>query len=103
MKVQQFEILISNHKKFNENLHELHDLGFDFYEGKFQLSVLIDELFTNAIEAFYDKDGVEWVDWFIYETNYGTDEHLTAKDADGNRICYDVESLYNYLEKTCKI
>jgi hypothetical protein len=45
---------------------------------------------------------MEWVDWYIYETNYGTDKNLNAKDADGNRICYDVESLYNYLEKNYK-
>ena len=103
MTIQQFEQLISSHKTLNENLHDLHDLGFDFYEGKFELCGLIDGLFTTTIESIYGKEGVEWVDWFIYETNYATDEHLTAHDADGNRICYDIESLYNYLEKTCKL
>lgn len=103
MTLQQFEKLIISHKTVNENLHNLHDLGFDFYEGKFELCGLVDKLFTTAIEAIYGKDGMEWVDWYIYETNYATDDQLTAHDADGNRICYDVESLYNYLEKTCKL
>jgi hypothetical protein len=103
MILQQFERLISKHKEFNSDLSDLYDLGFDFYEGKFELSIFCETIFCTAIEAIYGKDGVEWVDWYIYETNYGTDEHLTAKDADGNRICYDVESLYNYLEKTCKL
>ena len=103
MTLQQFEKLISKHKEFNLGISELYDLGFDFYEGKFELCGLVDKLFTTSIESIYGKDGMEWVDWFVYETNYATDDQLTAHDSDGNRICYDVESLYNYLEKTCKL
>jgi hypothetical protein len=102
MTLQQFEKLIRSHKALNENLHELHKLGFDFYEGKFELCGLVDKLFTTAIESNYGEDGLEWVDWFVLETNYGTDKNLTAKDADGNQICYDIESLYDYLEKHYK-
>jgi hypothetical protein len=102
MTLKQFERLISKHKEFNLGISELYHLGFDFHEGKYKLCTLAENIFTTAIEANYGKDGVEWVDWYIYETNYATDDQLTAHDADGNRICYDVESLYNYLEKTCK-
>jgi hypothetical protein len=103
MTLQQFETLLINYKTFYENLHELHDLGFDFYEGKFKLSEIVEKLFTTSIESIYGKDGMEWVDWFIFETNYGTDENLTAKDAEDNKICYDIESLFNYLEKNYKL
>jgi hypothetical protein len=103
MTLQQFERLISSHKEFIENISELYDLGFDFHEGKYKICKLTEDIFTTTIEAIYGKDGVEWVDWFVYETNYATDDQLTAHDADGNRICYDVISLFNYLEKTCKL
>jgi len=102
MTLKQFERLISNHKEFNLGISELYDLGFDLYEGKFKLTIFCETIFCTAIDAVYGKDGVEWVDWYIYETNYGTDDQLTAHDADGNKICYDVESLYNYLEKKYK-
>jgi hypothetical protein len=103
MTLQQFEKLISSHKTLNENLHNLYDLGFDFHEGKYKLFKLSEDIFTTSIEAIYGKDGIEWIDWFVYETNYSTDDQLTVHDAEGNRICYDVESLYDYLEKTCKL
>jgi hypothetical protein len=102
MTLQQFETLLSNYKTFNENLHELYYLGFDFYEGKFKLSEIVEKLLTTSIESIYGKDGMEWVDWFVVETNYGRDENITAKDAEGNQICYDIESLYNYLQKNYK-
>jgi imidazole glycerol phosphate synthase subunit HisF len=103
MTLQQLERLISKHKEFIDNISDLYDLGFDFHEGKYKICKLAEDIFTTSIEANYGKDGIEWVDWFIYETNYGTDINLTAIDADGNKICFDIKSLYDYLEKNCKL
>jgi hypothetical protein len=123
MKYEQFLKLLMNHKKFMEDTSKLNGLGFDFYEGKFKLVDIVDTIFKTTIESHYNKDGVEWIYWFIHESDYGQkdfstiptfktdkdgkhvklddDENLTwgATDVDGNPICYSYETLYEYIER----
>ena len=62
------------------------------------------EGFHNTItilgESLFSKEGWDWISWYCYETNFGREKALTAHDKDENRICYDIDSLYDYLVKT---
>lgn len=97
MQLKEFKKLLKIYKAFSDKLSQLHDLGFDFYEGKFELMSDAEKLFDTTIASHYNEEGVEWINWFIYENNYGK-RKLEAKDGD-ELICYDVKSLHEYIEK----
>ena len=119
------QILLA-YKKFWEDISSLYDLGFDLMEGKYNLTHPFDLMLEASIESHYGKDGMDWVSWFIHESDYGqrdwsqSDTYETkedgtselvykkgevrfgAHDENGNPICYSYESLWEYLEKEHK-
>lgn len=98
MQLNEFQNLLEKFKSFSDNLSELHDLGFDFYEGKYQLISDVDNIIDITLSSHYTQEGVDWINWFIYETNYG-EKDMEATDENKNPICYDVESLHQYISK----
>lgn len=114
------------YKKFEEDLHKLHDMGFDFMEGKFPLGSHVLWLFESSIKSHYGDEGWGWVEWFAFESDWGKKDWSKAPsfrineegksevvdkgensqygafDEEGNPICYDFESLWEYLEKNFK-
>ena len=114
MEYKDFLTLVMTNKKLGEDLSELHDIGFDFFEGKYQIVSHIERIIDTAFGSHYDEDGVEWINWFMYESDYGQKDWSQSKtfgegekgvelsygaqDKDGNPICYSYESLWEYLE-----
>jgi len=115
------------YKKLNEDLSELHDIGIDFFEGKYRLSELSYHLFLCVFESHYTKEGIKWIEWFIFEGDWGYKDFSTtptyirdyngdftkqdptdepkwgARDSDGNPIAYSYESLWELLERDYKL
>ena len=98
MQLKEFQNLLEKYKSFSDKISELHDIGFDFYEGKYPLMSDVESLFDIMISTHYNEKGLDWINWFIYETNYGKKD-MEGKDENGNPICYDVNSLFEYIEK----
>jgi hypothetical protein len=98
MQQKEFKNLLEKYKALSDKLSELHDLGFDFYEGKFELMSDIEKMFDITIESHYNEKGTDWINWFIYENDYG-EKDMEAKDENDNPICYDIKSLHEYIEK----
>jgi len=98
MEYKDFKYIIDLYKKTSEELSELHDIGIDFFEGKYKLSESFYYMTNKLFETHYDDNGVDMINWFIFESEYGTND-LKAKDENGNIICDTIESLYNYVEK----
>jgi len=98
MQLKEFQNLLEKFKSFSDNTSELHDLGFDFYEGKYQLVSYVDKIIDIALSSHYTEQGVDWINWFIYETDYGN-KKLEAWDENKNLICQDLESLHEYITK----
>lgn len=113
MEYKNFLTLMMNFKKILENTSELHDIGFDLYEGKYKLVENIEQIFITSISCFYNEKGIDWINWYIYENDFGnkdwnkyneTDKiEYGATDENGNPICYSFESLYNYIEENHKL
>lgn len=123
MKYEHFLKLLLSYKKFNETISELHDIGFDLYEGKYKVAPLVEGILDTTFESHYTKEGIEWIDWFIYEADYGTKDWSNrpaygldkdgkmvlvhkegevrwgATDENDNPICYSFESLFEYIEQ----
>ena len=115
------------YQKIDRDLSELADIGIDFFEGKYRLSELTYSLFQSAFESHYTKEGIEWIDWFIFEADWGLKDFSNgfsckidengkieitepnsevkwgAHDVEGNPIAYSFESLWELLEKDYKL
>lgn len=110
MKYEDFLKIIMTDKKFNSEISELYDIGFDFLEGKYKLSDLFGSVVETALRQSYDDDGMEWVYWFIYDNEYGQKDWgikdnkpvYGATNEKGEPICHSYESLWKYLEENHK-
>jgi hypothetical protein len=124
MTYSNFLQIILSYKKFSEDISSLYDIGFDLIEGKYNLSHPIETMLEASITSVYGNEGWEWVSWFIYESEYGQKDFsgtptyernedgtgrlvessiYGARDENGNPICYSYDSLWEYLEKNCKV
>jgi hypothetical protein len=78
-----------------------------------------------SLETHYTNDGIEWVSWFIFENEWGETDRSklpvyrknesgvmeldlnynghAANDENGNPICYDIKSLWEYIEEHHKL
>ena len=73
----------------------------DLYKNKIDLLEFIDPyhgLIHLLLKEIYGEEGVDWWSWFCYENDYGQ-KGLEAWDENKNRICYSLESLWEYMEK----
>lgn len=115
------------YQKIDRDLSELSDIGIDFFEGRYRLSELTYSLFQSTFESHYTSGGIEWIDWFIFEADWGlkdfgnafsyeldengniemTEPNSEAKwgahDSSGNPIAYSLESLWQLLETQYRV
>jgi len=113
MTYSNFLRTMSTYKKLSEYFSDLHSIGIDFFEGKYKLSELSYSLFVSTFESHYTPTGIEWIEWFILDAEWGQKDFSKdkqpdepkwgARDGDGNPIAYSVESLWELLEKDYKL
>ena len=97
MTYKNFAEIIDRLQKQHQRTHDASKLSIDLIEFNNDLYHIIDLL----LGEIYREEGKSWIDWFLYE-HVGDENGKKAWDADGNPICYSVESLWEYLEKNCK-
>ena len=94
MTYETFEKLITELQGISDKYGKLYALGVDLlnYDEPNQraISLLMEELFG--------KEGMGWIDWFIYERISHSGEVLGAWDKEGNPICYDIKSLWEEVK-----
>ena len=125
MKLEHFEKILNEYRKSHNMISELYGFGFDLMEGKYKLSDSLYNLFEYSLEANYSVEGVEWVTWFIYENEWGEKDwnkvplykrnkdgvselveepsRVGATDEYDNSICYDIPSLWEFIENNHKL
>ena len=94
MTLETFTTLIECFQNQRKKTHELWKLGIDIlaYNEDYYREVV----YPLMLEAF-GKEGVDWIDWYIYEKRGREDRK--AWDKEGNEICHNIESLYNEITK----
>lgn len=120
MTYERFLKVLLGRKKVDEDTSRLYlEFGIQLDSITDQYHKIIDELLEEA----YGKEGADWINWFSYESDYGTKDWSRsplyarnsegemvkikeageighgAHDENGNPICYSFESLWEYLEK----
>jgi hypothetical protein len=125
MKLEHFEKLMNEYRKGSEMISELHSIGFDLMEGRYTLGESLYNIFISGLETHYTDNGVDWVTWFMFENEWGEkdwnkvpsykktedgvmvldmdSDRYGATDEDDNPICYDIKSLWEYIEKEHKL
>lgn len=73
--------------------HKLWELNVNLIEFVDPYEKLVSILLTEI----YGKEGYDWFSWFCYENDFGQ-KGVGAWDADGNPICVDIKSTWEYLE-----
>ena len=119
MTYEEFSKLLDKYKEINEDISELYDIGVNILDGKYSISDKICNMFDIIIESNFNEYGVDWINWFICENDYGKKDWSLYKtidsenkivdkgdkskygafDADGTPICYDYESLWSYIQQ----
>lgn len=69
----------------------------DLYEGKFAIADYADKFFDYIIQKEYYKLGVDLIEWFVYDNDFGRNG-LEAYE-DDNLICQSFDELYQYIEQ----
>jgi hypothetical protein len=114
MTYEQFEKLITNCEKLHNDFSELYSMGFNFLEGKYTLEDYFDHIVDVALSSNYNEEGVDWINWFMFESDFGkkdwskskslnnepsSNDKYGARDKDGNPICYDIKSLWEEIQQ----
>jgi hypothetical protein len=127
MKYETFLKAITEYRKGLDMVSDLYSIGFDFMEGKYKISEIFNSQFDCLMESHYNEQGVDWVNWFIFENDFGEkdwskyktinkkpedifksinggkEDIYGAQDEDGNPIFYSIKSTWEYLEKHNKL
>lgn len=125
MKYEAFLKMMLNCQKFQKNIHSLYKVGLDLMESKYAVSDIPYIMLEAALTSHYTNEGWGWVEWFIYENEWGRKDwseiptyqeiekgrleliqpsnHYGANDKDGYPIAYSLKSLYQLLEQDYKI
>lgn len=121
MKKEKFIKSMTLYKAINDSCSSLYDVGVDLYESRYAIVDDIDRLKDELFGGYYNEQGVDLINWFIFENEWGTRDWSKyvsftegiemeiektrlygMTDDEGNEVCHNIESLWEYIEKNCK-
>ena len=89
MTKEQFLAIIKNYKEFLDTLDIYSDFGIDLIDSKHSISTPVDRMFQIFCESNYTESGVDLINWFLFEKDFGT------KDLD----CETPQDLYSLIKE----
>ena len=99
MTKEQFIRLMEVIKERYYKIEEIYDKLDDVFGSVGDL--FIDETsMTPIIDVISEivEDNNKWIEWYVYDKNWGTDERLTVTDNNGNEIPSEtLEDLWNLI------
>lgn len=98
MKFEKFKEIIGVQVELCEKEDMANKAGITLWGLSESYSKVIDLLWNEILTV----EGKDWLDWFLYENDYvadGVGKGLDANDSNGKKICYSLESTYEFLKK----
>ena len=84
-------------EKIYDKLDDVFGSVGDLFIDETSMTPIIDVI-TEIIE-----DNDKWIEWYVYDKNWGTDERLTATDNNGNEIPSEtLEDLWNLIHNAIR-
>lgn len=90
--------LLKQYRIINEYVAKYEKLGIQLYEGEYPIMDPVNLLFETTLKGNFNEFGIDWINWFIFENNFG-DNKLEAYESNGDLICQTEEELYNYIQQ----
>lgn len=97
---EQFTKVIEDTLKLNKEYDRWDDFGINLWE--FPIGDTIADLAESIWDITFDEDGVDWINWWIYERSalFEGDEVNKAYNEDGSEIPTEtVDDLWNIVKK----
>ncbi|MEY5134929.1 MAG: hypothetical protein RL709_630 [Pseudomonadota bacterium] len=94
MDYEKFKNIIESLEKVGERSHSIYKLGVNLMDYE----ELYHNIITSLLNSVFDKEGKDWIDWYLYERVGFTNKVNLATDKDGNEICYDIPSLWEEVK-----
>ena len=97
MTKELFKKIIEEIKLTQKYNHKYYKFGIDLYEGKYPIAEVYGRLTELFWGSLYSEYGVDWINWFMYENDFGKNK-MKAWDGD-KLICQTVDELYDFIEQ----
>lgn len=97
---EQFTKVIENTLKLDKEYDRWDDFGINLWE--LPIGDIVADLTESIWDITFDEDGVDWINWWIYERPalFEGDEVNKAYNEDGSEIPTEtVDDLWNIVEK----
>lgn len=98
MKKEEFIKLLEDYDEFHQNCRKYVEMGIDFYESKYPTWEITETFFDIIINKEYNIFGVDWIQWFVYENDFGRNKY-EAFDGARKLICQNVYDLHSYIKQ----
>ena len=94
-----FVAMINAIEKYDAEVERWADFGIELYE--LPICELTWELINMYLEEVFNEDGVDWINWYIYERkSIFTGEILPCFDEEGNEFYVNTpEDLWQLVEQ----
>ena len=94
-----FVAMINAIEKYDAEIERWADFGIELYE--LPICELTWELINMYLEEMFNKDGVDWINWYIYERkSIFTGEVLPCWDEEGKEFYVNTpEDLWKLVEQ----
>ena len=98
MKWESFEKIMLTYKQALDDMYALHEIGLDLSEGKYDIMGHFYTLFNTVMDMEYNSHGVDWIDWYIFETDWQKKGNYEAYNEKKELIAQDLRGLWELLE-----
>lgn len=94
-----FVAMVNAIEKYDAEVGRWADFGIELYE--LPICELTWELINMYLEEMFDKDGIDWINWYIYERkSIFTGEVLPCWDEEGKEFYVNTpEDLWKLVEQ----
>lgn len=98
MTKEGFIKLIENAKKYDKELDRWSDFGIDLFE--LPISELSWNFLNIVLPELFSDEGVDWINWWLFEKPGFGEEPNQAYDENGNVIPTDtIDDLWNIVKE----
>jgi len=99
MNLKTFTTLIKGIENNQEQKDKAYKLGIDILS--FDDNYYKEVVKPLMVEVF-SEEGLDWIDWYLYERVSFSGKNLEAFDKEGKPICFDIPSLYATVKEYSK-
>ena len=94
-----FVAMINAIEKYDAEVERWNDFGIELYE--LPICELTWEILNMYLEEMFNKDGIDWINWYIYERkSIFTGEVLPCWDEEGKEFYVNTpEDLWKLVEQ----